>query len=126
VLCVGQGFFLLMLAPVSGNREGGGVVSRLLALRSRALSNLQQHELALRDTQLALSGGVPDSYARAQLLRTQGRCYYSLGDQMRCAHLFYRVCMCANYTYTFTEARNIDVYLIVMCSFRFCFHCGRF
>ncbi|XP_059469084.1 SET and MYND domain-containing protein 4-like [Neocloeon triangulifer] len=59
------------------------LVSRLLALRSHALSDLGQLELALRDTQLALSAGVSDPFARAQLLRTQGQCYFALADQMR-------------------------------------------
>lgn len=80
-----QGFFLLQLFSHSMRKcvFAGEIVSGLLALRSRALSNLQQHELALKDTQMALSGGVADACARARLLRTQGRCYYSLGNQMR-------------------------------------------
>ncbi|CAB3371284.1 Hypothetical predicted protein [Cloeon dipterum] len=63
--------------------EEGELVCRLLTLRSKALSALEQHELALKDTQTALCVGVPDPLARAQLLRTQGHAYFSLGDQMR-------------------------------------------
>jgi len=71
----------------------GEMASGLLAMRSRALCNLQQHELALKDTQMALSGGVADACARARLLRTQGRCYYSLGDQMRYEYVnFFALC----------------------------------